>query len=368
MATPRDASHLLALGFACLVVSSLCDSLRAPALPLMAARYALGYGRLSAFLTAGSLGSLAFNLLALRALAGLSDRGIVALSAVLQAGAMLAAAAAPGLMTLAAAGFVWGAGNVGLGLCANLLVIGGSTEIHRVRALSLLHIFYGLSCVLPPLYVAAVDHAGGGPWAFFGLPALLPALLAGAAAGLPAGQGAPREDSRSSMGPAPWGLGVVVALYVLGEVMTSMWLVAILTAKGVSLAAAGGVLSGFFIALAVGRAASAAFAKPGDERALVPLGLIIGAAGTLAGAAGRSWGFWLAGAAFGPVFPLLMTRLSIERAAGLREALAFVYALMVVALGIGHQVMGWVAEAASPAAAAFIPPICLLAGLVAWLL
>ncbi|MBI3300442.1 MAG: hypothetical protein HYZ75_19940 [Elusimicrobia bacterium] len=368
MAQSRDAVRLLVLGFGCLVVSSLCDSLRAPALPLLAERFASGYGRLSTFLTAGSVGSLAFNLLALRALSGLSDRAVVALAAGLQAAAMLLAAAAPGLGTLAVSGLLWGAGNGGLGMGSNLLVMRATPASSRARVVSLLHVFYGISCVFPPLYVAAVERAGGGPMALLAAPALLPALLLAATAVLPGGRAAALGTDAAAPAGAPWRLASVVALYVLGEVLTSMWMVAILTAKGMGLPEAGRVLSGFFLALAAGRVASAAFVRPGAERVLVPLGLVGGAAGTLLGASGSPWGFWLAGALFGPLFPLLITRVSVERGARLRESLAFVYALMVVALGLGHQAMGWTAEAASPSAAALLPAACLLAGLAAWLL
>ncbi|MBI5595978.1 MAG: hypothetical protein HY928_07805 [Elusimicrobia bacterium] len=366
MGTSRDGRRLVLFGVACMVVSSLSDSVRAPALPLLAQRYGEGYGRLSAFLTAGSLGSLAFNLLAMRSLSHLSDRAVVALSALLQGGAMLAAAAAPGLGTLAAAGFVWGAGNVGLGLCANLLVVRGSAPGARARTLSALHVFYGLSCVLPPLYVGWAHRAGWSVGPLLAAPALLPLLLAGAARGLGSAHSA-EEGPAPSFAGAPWGLGGVIALYVLGEVMTSMWMVAVLTSGGASLDAAGKVLSGFFLALAAGRAATAAFARPAAERALVAFGLGAGAVAAAAGAFGRPWGFAAAGACFGPVFPLLMTRLSVEHPRGLREAMAFVYAAMVVALALGHQAMGWLAERASPRSAALFPVLCVAAALGLWL-
>lgn len=365
MGTPRDGRRLVLFGVACLVVSALLDSVRAPALPLLAARYGVGYGRISLFLTAGSLGSLAFNLLALRALARLSDRAVVWAAAALQTSALLAAAAAPGPAALAAAGLVWGAGNVGLGMNANLFVIRGSSPERRARALSLLHVFYGLSCVLPPLYVGWADRAGWGLAAILAVPALLPLLLAAGAAGL--GGEHSSTPAVASLGDAPWPFVGVITLYVLGEVMTSMWMVAVLTAGGASLPAAGRVLSGFFLGLAAGRLASAFLARPGLETRLVAAGLAVGAAGVLAGALGRPWGFWAAGFAFGPVFPLVMARISVERPGRMREALAFVYGAIVVALAAGHQAMGWLAEGVSLRAASLFPVSCLAAALVLWL-
>ena len=366
MGTPRDGRRLVLFGVACLVVSSLCDSVRAPILPMLAERYGEGYGRLSMFLTAGSLGSLAFNLLAMRALSAMSDRALVVLSALLQGGAMAAAASAPGLGSLCAAGFVWGGGNVGLGMCANLLVIRGTGRESRARALSMLHVFYGLSCVVPPLYVGWAYRAGWSVLPLLALPALIPLGLAVMGGRLPSGHTA-QDPAATPPGGVPWGMGSVIALYVLAEVMTSMWVVAILTAEGLSLAAAGRVLSGFFFGLAAGRGASALWARPERERALVSGGLLGGGAGVALGALGWGWGFCLAGFCFGPVFPLLMTRLSQERPSGLRESLAFVYAAMVVALALGHQVMGWLVERLSPRAAAFFPVFCLAAALGLWL-
>ncbi|MDE2293279.1 MAG: hypothetical protein KGL53_14455, partial [Elusimicrobia bacterium] len=320
--------RLALLGLACLVVSSLLDCVRGPLLPLFAARYAAGYGRVAFFLAAGSLGSLAFNAASIGPLAVLSDRAFVALSAAAQAAALVLAAAAPGLGTLTAAGFVWGAGNTGLGMSANLLVIRGSSEAQRARLLSLLHVFYGLSCVLPPLYVARAHRAGLGLGLLIALPAALPAVLALGAGLLEPGHGAaPRLGVREALSDSPLAMGSVVALYVLGEVLTSMWLVALQTARGASLLQAGRTLSGFFLALAAGRAVTAALARPGLERRLVPLGLGGAAAFLLAAAGGRRWAFWAAGFCCGPVFPLLMTKLSLERPGRLRADLAFVYSL-----------------------------------------
>lgn len=367
MGTPRDASRgLIAAGVACLVVSSLCDSVRAPLLPLFSERFSAGYARLSGFLSAGSFGALAFNLLAMGPLARLPDRGMVGLAAALQAAAMLAAAAAPDLWTLIAAGAVWGAGNSAMGMCANLLVIRGAPLESRPRALSLLHLFYGLSCVLPPLYVGAATEAGWGLARLLAVPAILPALLAAGAAALPPGGGGTPLDLGRGLATAPWAAGSVIALYVLGEVMTSMWLVALATSQGTSLASAGKVLSAFFLSLALGRAATALWARSGSDRLWVPAGLLVGALGAGLGARGYAWGYALAGFAFGPVFPLVMARLSAEKEEGVREALAFVYAAMVVVLAAGHRLMGWTAEAYSPAAAGMLPPVFLLAALAVW--
>lgn len=368
MGTHRSSSRgLIAAGIACLVVSSFADSVRAPLLPLLSERFAEGYSRVSGFLAAGSIGALAFNLLALGPLSCLPDRGVVALAAGLQAAAMLAAAAAPGLGALSGAGAVWGAGNSALGMCANLLVIRGSSVAARPRALSVMHLFYGVTCVLPPLYVTAASRAGWGLAAMLAVPALLPALLLAGSAALPAGGGGEAPPSpRRVLASAPWAAGSVISLYVLGEVMTSMWLVALARARGVPLEDAGPVLSGFFLALALGRAVTALWGKPGSERVWVPAGLLLGALGAALGGRGVVWGYWLAGLAFGPVFPLVMSRLSAEREGSLRDDLAFVYGVMVVVLALGHRLMGWTAEAVSPTAAGALPPVFLLAALAVW--
>lgn len=368
MGTPRHSSRgLIAAGVACLIVSSLIDSVRAPLLPLLAERFAAGYSKVSAFLVAGSLGALAFNLLALGPLARLSDRGVVALAAAVQTAAMLAAAAAPGLGTLTAAGAAWGAGNTALGMCANLLVIRGSTPESRPRALSLLHLFYGVTCVLPPLYVAAAARAGWGVAAMMLVPAALPVLLLAWSAALPAGGGGAAPASlKGALASAPWGPGGVIALYVLGEVTTSMWLVALATERGVALSEAGLYLSGFFLCLALGRAATAVWARGASDRVWVPAGLLLGALGAALGGRGVTWGYFLAGFSFGPVYPLVMARLSAEREGTLRDDLAFVYAAMVVVIAAGHRLMGWTAEAVSPTAAGALPPVFLLAALGVW--
>ena len=136
-----------------------------------------------------------------------------------------------------------------------------------------------------------------------------------------------------------------------------MWLVALLTERGVPLAKAGVVLSAFFLCLALGRAATAALARSASDRVWVPAGLAMGAVGAALGGRGATWGYLLAGFSFGPVYPLVMARLSAEREETVRDDLAFVYAAMVVVIAVGHRLMGWTAEAVSPTAAGPCRPL-----------
>lgn len=369
MGTSRDpARGLIAAGVACLVVSSVCDGLRGPALPLVAGRFAAPWSRAALFLTAGSLGAFLFNLAAMGPLERLGDRALVRVCCALQALAMLAAAAAPGLGLLSAAGFFWGAGNSGLGMCANLLVIRGTGERLRARALSLLHVTYGAVSILPPLYVAAGAGAGWGLAALFALPALLPAALWGAAVGLPEGGGRAVGGAGGLSGiavPDAAAIGAVIALYVTGEVLVSSWLPSLAMAAGADLTAANRGAALFFVCLGAGRGLAALWLGPGLDW-VATAGMAAAGAGVLTASAFWPPAAWLSGLAMAPVFPCVMARVTVDYPRQVRGLLAFAYAAMTAGIGAGHLAMGRLAEGASPAAAFRLPAACLLGAALVW--
>lgn len=349
------------LGVLALVVSSVCDNLRGPILPLLSERLSLSHAQAAGFLIACSAAAFLFNLASSGLLARWSERRYLFAAAALQGSGIAALAFAARPAALPVAGLLWGAGNSALGLCANLLVIRRSAPERRARAMSGLHLFYGLSSVLPPVYVSFGLRLGLGLRGLLLGAILLPlALLAAAGA---ADGGSPDPDpSERVAGDRSDGvlvLALCVALYVLGEVLASTWLVSFLHGEGASLEEANRFLGRFFLVLAASRAVGMVALRPRAEPWVPPLSAALAAALLLAGQLGWRPGYLCAAAAMGPFFPTMMSVISREYPTRYRSVLPIVYATMTVCLAAGHLAMGALGDWAGLRSAFLLPPLCL---------
>lgn len=350
------------LGVCCLIVSSICDNLRGPLLPLLSRQYELNYGQAALFLTTGSAASFGFNLLSARMLARINERQYLFLAVGLQSAALVALAFGSGYAVFLTAAALWGAGQGGMGLASNLFVIRGTTEAARVRAMNGLHVFYGLSSSIPAWLLAqpAAGRFGISSIVLFPLPFLLAlAIVNTAAAGAPMHAEAslpPRDTSRDWTGWRGLSIVAIISTYVLGEVLTSMWLPSFLSGeRGLPLDEASRWLSFFFLGLGLGRLLTAVWLPKRLEAAWPLAALPAAFAALLLGRAGWLWAFPLTGFLMGPVFPMMMSRAPLEFPAGYRGLISIIYAVMTVALGLGHMAMGKTADAFSLKTAFLMP-------------
>lgn len=365
--------RFLFLGILCLLASAFYDNLRGPLLPLFARSYGLDYSKTSAFLTAGSLSSFLFALLSVRLLSRWTEREYLRFSLLLQACAVLLTALGGTYGLLLLSGLLWGGGNTGIGLSSNLLTIRGSEEGNRSRFLAGLHVFYGLGSTLPALYVS---FALGRHWPLSAMLAatllLLPVLA------LSSRTLAIARPAAASSSTGGWSMllsrrallsNLCLSAYVLGEVLTSMWLFTYLRDQcGMDVPHASRLLQGFFLCLAAGRLLSALFVRPGMENRLQPLCIVGGAALLLAGLSGWNAGFALSALAMGPFYPLMLSSIVREFPSEYPRLVSFANAVMTVALALGHLAIGMLSDATSLHTAFFIPSACLMLSLALFFL
>jgi len=350
---------LFALAVVCMAVTASLDNLRGPMLPLLGTRLNLSYGATASFVSAVSLGALLMMMGSTRLLLAWPQRRFLALSSVFQGLAAFCVVGAASLVPLLGAGVVWGAGNAGVGLSANLYAIAASPARTRGRVMSALHVCYGVFASLPAFYL---------PWAAarapFG-PALL-APFAFLAVPVAVAYRRPREvhsheesgGRRGGFGLDAWLLVAGLSIYVLGEVALSTWAATYLVARGHSLESAGKVLAGFFIGLAAGRGLVAWLLQPWAERLLPIAGIVAGGACFAAVLAGWDWGIALSGFALAPVFPLSATILVADYPNRYRQLLAIEYTVMMTLLLLGQQSFGWLSDAFGVQAAYRAPLAC----------
>jgi len=364
-------SRLLLIGIAVIVVSAFFDNVRGPILPIFARNYGLNYTQASAFFWASSLTSFVVSMLSVGLLARWTERAYIRAALAVQSLAVVAAAGGC-YPSLIASGLFWGVGNTAIGMSANLVVIRGSTDANRSRMMNALHLFYCLGSIVPAFYVAKTADR----WPLYAilLPTLLLILLLWLCTAALPGEGQQARPAQRM----PWdemlrehalASNLCISVYILGEVLTSMWLVTYLTGHArLSVSEASGFLPLYFLAMASSRILAALLVRPGME-AWLPFPLMLAAAAALsAGLAGRHGGFLLAAFAFGPMFPLLASSLVKDYPRKYPSLIAVVYAVSTVGLMVGHMAVGAISDRFSLQSAFRLPMVFILAALLlfAW--
>jgi len=149
------------------------------------------------------------------------------------------------------------------------------------------------------------------------------------------------------------------ATYVAGEVLGSMWMTTYLVeAKGLTVSQAAPYISGFFVAMAITRLLTFIFARASLAPFIMVSSLLIGSAAMVLGLMGLAWGLALLGLV-GPVYPLLMGRLTRVFSVNARRVTITSVMVMQLTLVVSHYVMGQLIKNIG-VATAFWSPILLL--------
>jgi fucose permease len=324
--TPRFA--LLCFGF---VVCGVVTVLPGPLLPLLAGRWHLHDVQSGSFFAvefaASTLGAILSPWRLRRSLP--VGFALMASAVLLLMDALGSTHAVPGhALALAAFGLV-GFG-IGLSVTATNLTVGLMGDPRgRARRLSVVNLWWGIGAVVCPWLIAAAERAGH-------LRALLPLLALAAAATfaalapLLASSESAADTVKRAAPSAQAGTLVFFALflflYVGVESAVGGWIATYAHRfSGMTLAAASLMVSVFWLALLAGRGLGSLVLRPLSERAVLLAGLGLAFVAVAALVTPHSPAVVLvavvaAGAGFGPVFPLgvsrLLARLSDHRHTG----------------------------------------------------
>lgn len=269
---------------------------------------------------------------------------LLAVSTALAAIALATQAVAPAFWVVLAAAAVLavGSGAIDAGLNAH------AARHFNARRITWMHGCYGLGAAAGPLVVAGAAGLGlSWRWAF-GAVAVVLALLAVGFAGAARSWAAPPAPARSTVaGRASWSGAPVFALQNGVESCATLWAYTYLTgARGVAPAVGAAAVSGYWIALVVGRLVLGPLAdRVGARRVLVAglAGMIGGAALAMLPGAAAIAGVVLLGFGAAPMFPLL-TLTTADRVGAARADRSI--GLQVAAAAAG--------SALAPAAAAWL--------------
>jgi FHS family glucose/mannose:H+ symporter-like MFS transporter len=327
-AAPRFS--LLSFGF---VLCGMVTVLPGPLLPILAAHWGLLDVQSGAFFTAlfgaSTVGSV-FSPRRLR-ISLPSGYGLMTLGILLLAGAG-ATVEGPAGHALALAGFAAIGLGIGLSVTATNLTVGGNAGVsapgERARRLSLVNLWWGVGAVGCPWLLALVERAGHLLWLLAGLAAGTALVFGGL---LPLVHGEERrpaeaETGASSEWPVLAFFALFLFLYVGVETVVGGWITTYAHRfSGLTVERASLMVSVYWLALLGGRALGSMALRKVPERAVLLPGLGVGLIAAAIMITPHSGGVVLAavtaaGAGFGPVFPIgisrMLTRLRDHRKTG----------------------------------------------------
>jgi FHS family glucose/mannose:H+ symporter-like MFS transporter len=307
---------LLCFGF---IICGIVTVLPGPLLPLLAARWHLRDVQSGTFFAvqfaASTVAAIVSPWRLRRSLP--TGFGLMAAAAILLSVAMRSVSASAG-HALALAAFALIGFGIGLSVTATNLTVALADPRARARRLSVVNLWWGMGAVVCPWLVAAAERAGH-------LAVLLPALAVAAAATFAAlaplllsgadAPPAPRGESSPSQTGTLIFFAAFLFLYVGVENTVGGWIATYAHRfSGMTLAAASLTVSVYWLALLTGRGVGALALRPLSDRVVLLSSLVLALAAVallilphapavvLAAVA-------LAGAGFGPVFPLGVSRM-----------------------------------------------------------
>lgn len=369
-----NALLVISVSWSSLFALGLVDNARGPVLPDLSSEFSLSLEARSLFFFVSSLSAFVHNVAVFKFLERESAIKLIGLySLVLAFGsAALAFANSFNAVLLAAVAMGVGFGGLGVGQNSALKNLGPRM---RARAVAGLHAMYGLASIIAPVVAVAFFPDWRKVFILFALPSLAVALYStfadrafslqsrGSRGGFPhSSTESPQSDSREGAptaggalsSPFKWlwlGMGAIaVGGAVVLEIALSSRIVSIMREDwGVSPEVAGLYLSGFFVALTLGRIGLGLFPVTGGRLRWVLRGcVVLSIAGTLVsvnwgGRMGSSVGGLIfgVGLSVGMLYPLLIELLSAVFGEAAQRAIvvattAQVGFLMLMHLGIGR--------------------------------
>ena len=228
---------------------------------------------------------------------------------------MVGITVSPNLPLLLVSAALVGLGQGALDISTNVLVAAVFPKEKVVSAVNLLHFAFGAGAVLGPVLASAAMGEWGTPMPALHLAALidLGTLIIGTRLLLNPSAASPDEDRGGRVlysAPALWFLALLMFLYVGGEMGVGGWTTVYLTRTSPLVASSVAlVVSGYWLALTVGRLAGAALGTYVSSGSLLMLSVLGSCLGTVFILVGRGsvvltvLGTLLVGVSYGPIFP-----------------------------------------------------------------
>ncbi len=356
----------LLIGFLLLFGAAYLDNSRGPLVPILANVFQISYGTTTWFLVLGNLGAVAGLLGIVPMLRSFSIVQLARGSLLFFCGLAVFLFWVKNLFTLFLfAGFL-GAVIPVLGGLANLFVMEGSPIESRSKWFCGLHLFYGTASLIAP-FVCAFLLGKELPW-FAPFLACIPLVLIiltvlGFEKNISADESVLEKSGfRLSRGHL-LAIGIF-CLYVAGEVMMSMWMVAYLeSVVHLSLSESSRYLSGFFVTMTLSRALCFFSLKESTEIKVLFGCVVLSMVFFFLGHFGYLICFAFAGI-LGPFFPIFLSLCTQKFPAHSRSFTMWLLASTQAALALLNLIVGKLSDLLGMATAYYVPIILLILTLI----
>ncbi len=364
-----DQRHLgfLISGFASLFIISFLDNSRGPILPVLCEKLNIPYETAGTFLTIGCLAAVFVTFALGYFLKRLSERKVALGVSLLCVIPGILAPFVNSVAMLLLLGVFMGASVTLMGTMCNVLTIKGSPSHLRGRHLSFQQVMYGLGSLLAPyVFSRLIRYNLDWSWMLVGCSFAILLLAMAFYILLPdeVVEISVEKPKGKKMSAEAYGMVLLFALYVGGEVLASMWMSTLIVGKqgkAPEEAAVYGMV--FFALIGLTRFLCFLFVKPRWEPRILVLSLLAGIIFAILGQRGFTAGLPLIGL-IGPFFPLCMARISREFPEDWKAMTIYVFVGIQAMLAIMHQTVGTVADALGIENAFLICPLLLTCTLV----
>ena len=359
-----DAPQLFA-GFATLMSVSFLDNIRGPLLPVLRDELGINNAATGYFLTIGSFSAIAATLMLGRLLRFYQEKKVcvlVCLFCAIPGGIAPFVSSVSQLMLL---GLVMGSSVALMGSTCNIHAINGSPAHLRGKLLSIQQVMYGIGSFLAPFGFA---YLYGAAWPWWTAIVIIALVNCGLAVVLqislsPSPVIAP-EASKQKLSLKLALPVVLFAIFVGGEVLTSMWMSTyLIQVANLEAPTAARLNSYFFLVIGITRVAIFLFLPERWERTVIIIALAVGIGFILLSLSGFYQLLPLAGLV-GPFFPLFMTQVSKVFPTSWKNMTIWIFASIQFMLGCIHLSVGNLADIIGIGSAYYLGPSLIFIALI----
>jgi fucose permease len=361
--TSHTSKYYVISGTFLLFLGSFLDNLRGPLLPVLTRELAISYQDGSWLFVAGNVVSVLVTFLLMPTMKIFSERRTCLIAIAVSIGACVFAYFVHGFGSFIGFALLLGMATGSIGAMCNIMAMIGSKPGNQRQSLSILHMTYGVGALTAPLILVGLRGLGF-QWSASFLILLLPFLVLFIFVFTKIPEQGPISPvstgglmfSREQLLPL-----LIFGFYVVGEVMTSSWLVTYLVEdKKVSLMASARQLSLFFLIMAMARFANLAIRNERWE-AFVMFGALLSP--LLIHVVARFFDvpaiLPLTGLV-GSFFPLFLSRLKDRFSDRWRDMTVWIVVFLQIFVGFAHFFTGQVTAAWSISTAFYLPMAALV--------
>ncbi len=375
--------YYISLSYLSLLGLGFCDNIRGPVFADIMKEFDLSNSAAAWVFASTSTSVLLTSTLSPRIIKKLKVVGTLSGSLLLMGLSLFFSSLAPNFIIFILGACVFGFSIGSLGVSQNLLATLGSSKMRREQILNGLHAMYALASILAPGSVSMLSALGLDWRGFYRIAAglclfiliifrILPLLNRKISTNFSETSGEQKGVGNLAISENLFGdrikmifFSLVISFYVIAEILVGTRLALYLrVAKGETLAISSLYVTGFFVAMFVGRSLFTLVTFSVSNFRQMALSLVGSFSFLCLGLFYSPWGFVLSGIGMAPFYPLAMAYLSHEFRENVTVAISWVMSISAVFIVGMHLTVGILADKWGVYNSLFVGPLFLCVALL----